>query len=61
MPAPCHRLDRNTSGLVVFSKNMESLHLLEELFKEKKQINKEYICVVNGKVLERLKMVVKVH
>lgn len=50
VPAPCHRLDRNTSGLVVFSKNMESLHLLEELFKEKKQINKEYICLVNGKL-----------
>lgn len=50
VPAPCHRLDRNTSGLVVFSKNMEALHLLEELFKEKKQINKEYICLVNGKL-----------
>ena len=29
---------------------MEALHLLEELFKEKKQINKEYICLVNGKL-----------
>lgn len=50
IPSPCHRLDRNTSGLVVFAKNIESLHLLEELFKEKKQLKKEYICLVEGKL-----------
>ena len=50
VPAPCHRLDRNTSGLVIFGKNIASLQALEELFKEKNQINKEYICLVNGKL-----------
>ena len=25
---PCHRLDRNTSGLVLFAKNKESLNIL---------------------------------
>lgn len=50
LPAPCHRLDRNTSGLVIFGKNIESLHQLEELFKEKKDIEKEYITLVCGKL-----------
>lgn len=50
IPSPCHRLDRNTSGLVVFAKNIESLHLLEKLFKEKTQLKKEYICLVEGKL-----------
>lgn len=50
VPAPCHRLDRNTSGLVIFAKNMESLHSLEELFKDKTQIQKEYLCLVAGRI-----------
>lgn len=50
VPAPCHRLDRNTSGLVIFAKNMESLHSLEELFKNKTQIQKEYLCLVAGRI-----------
>ena len=27
-PMPCHRLDRNTTGLVIFAKNEESLNIL---------------------------------
>lgn len=47
-PAPAHRLDRNTSGLVVFAKNLESLQELETLFKEKNDIKKEYKALVVG-------------
>ena len=49
-PAPAHRLDRNTSGLVVFAKNLISLQELEELFKEKENIIKEYKVLVCGKL-----------
>lgn len=48
-PAPAHRLDRNTSGLVVFAKNLVSLQELEELFKDKEEIVKEYKALVVGK------------
>ena len=48
-PGPAHRLDRNTSGLVVFGKNLVSLQELEELFKEKDEIVKEYKTLVVGK------------
>jgi len=47
-PGPAHRLDRNTSGLVVFGKNLISLQELENLFKEKEEITKEYKALVVG-------------
>lgn len=49
VPAPAHRLDRNTSGLVCFAKNLVSLQELEDLFKEKEEITKEYKALVVGK------------
>ena len=46
-PMPCHRLDRNTTGLVLYAKNLESLHILENKFKNH-EIEKHYIAVVYG-------------
>ena len=45
--APCHRLDRNTTGLVLFAKNEESLSILLDMFKNQ-NIEKHYRCVVLG-------------
>ena len=50
VPGPAHRLDRNTSGLVVFGKNHEALTLLFELFKNHDLINKHYLALVVGQV-----------
>lgn len=44
---PCHRLDRNTSGLVLFAKNELALNILLEKFKSK-EISKFYKCKVYG-------------
>lgn len=44
---PCHRLDRNTTGLVLFAKNKESLDILLEKFRNK-EIKKYYKCTVYG-------------
>ena len=44
---PCHRLDRNTSGLIIFAKNAEALGILMEKFK-KHEIEKYYKCTVYG-------------
>lgn len=44
---PCHRLDRNTTGLVLFAKNEKALNILLEKFKQK-EIKKYYKCVVYG-------------
>lgn len=51
-PAPAHRLDRNTSGLVVFGKNINSLQILEDLFKDKNNIEKHYYALVCGQVVK---------
>ncbi len=44
---PCHRLDRNTIGLVIFAKNKEALKILFDKFKTR-EITKIYQCVVYG-------------
>lgn len=44
---PCHRLDRNTSGLIIFSKNDEVNNILMEKFKTH-EIEKRYITKVVG-------------
>lgn len=44
---PCHRLDRNTSGLILFAKNEVSLNILNDAFKNK-EIDKYYKCWVYG-------------
>lgn len=46
-PLPCHRLDRNTTGLVVFAKNQKSLDILLAKFKNR-EIEKYYKCTVYG-------------
>lgn len=47
LPMPCHRLDRNTIGLVLFAKNEKSLDILLDKFK-KHEINKHYLALVYG-------------
>lgn len=47
-PSCVHRLDRNTSGLIIASKNLESAKILLDLFKAKTQIEKYYLALVNG-------------
>ncbi|MFA5421935.1 MAG: RluA family pseudouridine synthase [Bacilli bacterium] len=49
-PAPAHRLDRNTSGLVVFAKNLPALQELEAMFKDRRGIDKHYLALVVGRV-----------
>lgn len=43
----CHRLDRNTSGLLIFAKNINSYNEIFNAFKESR-IFKEYIAYVEG-------------
>ena len=48
-PSCVHRLDRNTSGLVIASKNLETSKILLEAFKNKDNLEKYYIALVKGK------------
>ena len=50
VPGPAHRLDRNTSGIVAFGKNHDTLTMLFDLFKSHDLINKHYLALVVGNV-----------
>ena len=47
LPMPCHRLDRNTTGLVLFAKNEVALTILLDKFKNH-EIKKFYLALVYG-------------
>lgn len=44
-----HRLDKDTSGILVIAKNVESFNFLQSQFKERKTY-KEYSAVVHGEI-----------
>ena len=48
-PGIVHRLDKETSGLIITAKNRDSEEWLQNQFKEKKSIQKEYICICTGR------------
>ena len=49
-PAPAGRLDRNTTGLVMFGKNAATLQGLNKLIREKDDLGKFYLTIVAGKM-----------
>ena len=52
---PCHRLDRNTKGIVLFAKNEKALKILLEKFKNY-EIEKHYLAKVYGIPKEKHKI-----
>ena len=50
VPAPCHRLDRNTAGIVVFGKNLKTLQYLSTVMSDKSKIEKKYYVLVKGHI-----------
>ena len=52
LPMPCHRLDRNTTGLVLFAKNKEALDILLDKFKNRQtwllQKRLRYLILIFG-------------
>ncbi|MEG0296479.1 MAG: RluA family pseudouridine synthase [Clostridium sp.] len=48
-PASCNRLDRNTSGIVIFGKNFEALRGLNEMIREG-NVEKYYMTLVKGRI-----------
>lgn len=49
-PAPANRLDRNTSGLVIFGKTAEALRELTEIIRDKENVRKIYMAMVAGRM-----------
>jgi len=47
--SPAHRLDKDTSGVLLVAKNQETLDFLQQQFQERK-VQKTYLCLVGGSV-----------
>lgn len=52
IPALCHRIDRNTSGLIIGAKNINAHRIITEKIKDK-EIRKLYLCSVEGELLPK--------
>ncbi len=49
---PCHRLDRETTGLIIYAKDRQMQRLMMDEFKQR-QVGKKYLAFVSGKVKPR--------
>lgn len=54
VPSPVNRLDRNTTGLVIFGKNAKALRLMAALLRDKDNVEKYYLTVVCGRLDKEL-------
>ena len=55
-PSPANRLDRNTTGLVIFGKKAAALQELNTMIRERDAIEKIYMTIVSGKVEDKLQL-----
>lgn len=59
-PALCHRIDRNTQGIVIGAKTAQALRDMNEAIREG-CIDKRYLCIVEGTLQEKEKTVHAFH
>lgn len=57
MPGPVHRLDRNTSGIVIFGKTLQAMQDLNEMMKKRHHIEKNYLTICSGRLEEKRELV----
>lgn len=54
VPSPVNRLDRNTTGIVLFGKNNESLQALNQMIRQTGWVSKFYLTIAAGEMKEEL-------
>ncbi|MBR5228521.1 MAG: RluA family pseudouridine synthase [Firmicutes bacterium] len=54
VPAAANRLDRNTTGLVLFGKNSTALRELNALIREKNAVSKFYLTILAGNLTKEI-------
>lgn len=55
-PAAVNRLDRNTTGIVLFGKNAAALRTLNAMIRSKTSVSKYYITIVKGEIKGELRL-----
>ncbi|HML36163.1 MAG TPA: RluA family pseudouridine synthase [Bacillota bacterium] len=56
VPSPVNRLDRNTTGLVIFGKNNKALQSLNRMIRDRGYVRKYYLTVVHGEMKKSLQL-----
>ena len=56
VPSPVNRLDRNTTGLVIFGKNNLALQSLNRMIRERGYVSKYYLTIVHGELNKNLQL-----
>ena len=56
VPSPVNRLDRNTTGLVIFGKNNRALQSLNQMIRERGYVRKYYMTIVYGEMKRNLQL-----
>lgn len=51
-PSPANRIDRNTSGLVMFGKTAPALRALTQLIRQREGVRKFYLAIAAGQIAE---------
>lgn len=59
-PALCHRIDRNTQGLVIAAKTAAALRCMNEKI-ALRQVEKKYLCIVQGNLKKKQDHIVLYH
>jgi 23S rRNA pseudouridine955/2504/2580 synthase len=49
-PSPAHRLDRETSGIILVAKTRQAMVTLGQLFESKQDLKKQYLALAKGKM-----------
>ncbi len=49
-PSPAHRLDRETSGIILVAKTRQAMVTLAQLFESKTELKKQYLTLAKGKM-----------
>lgn len=52
-PSPCNRLDKSTSGIVIFGKNFVATKDINEMLRDRR-IDKYYVALVRGRIKDGL-------
>lgn len=52
-PGIVHRLDKDTSGIIITAKNDDAVHFLQKQFQNHESITKEYIAICKGRPQHR--------
>jgi 23S rRNA pseudouridine955/2504/2580 synthase len=56
VPSPVNRLDRNTTGLVIFGKDYTALKAWNQMLRDRGYVRKFYTTIVKGKLESELKL-----